>query len=305
MIKIILYIGFISTFLISRELITPIPLKPDFDYNKALLGKKLFFDTRLSRDNTVSCANCHILEAGGDDNLPVSFGINGKKGVRNSPTVFNARYNAFQFWDGKAKDLEEQISGPIHNPVEMGTDFKEVVSKLNKDEEYKKSFSLLYEEGINEKNIKNAIAEFEKSLTTPNSRFDRYLRGEKNVLTKGELDGFIAFKEYGCISCHNGVNVGGNLMQKVGVLVDYKSDDLGLYNLTKNIEDKYYFKVPGLRNVELTSPYFHDGSIGDLKEAVETMLKYQVGFPADEKTIENIVEFLKTLTGEMPKNIGI
>lgn len=186
----------------------------------------------------------------------------------------------------------------------MGTNFNEVVLKLKNDDFYKKEFNRLYKNGMVEENIKDAIVEFEKALTTPNSKFDRYLRGEKNSLNKDELKGYTLFKDYGCISCHNGVNIGGNIMQKIGILEKFNTDDYGLYNITKNEEDKYYFKVPSLRNIELTSPYFHDGRVNTLDEAVKVMLQLQVGFPLEEENIENIVKFLKTLTGEKPKIIG-
>jgi cytochrome c peroxidase len=297
--KIILTV-YTVTILISKELITPIPTNADYNYNKALLGKKLFFDVRLSRNNTISCASCHMLQDGGDDNLPVSFGIDGKQGIRNSPTVLNARYNKSQFWDGNAKDLAEQVSGPIHNPIEMGSSFSEIIAKLNKDKSYVEKFSKFYDDGITSSNITDAIVEFEKALTTPNSKFDKYLRGNQNILTKDELNGYMLFKDYGCISCHNGVNIGGNLLQKIGAVEKFDTSDFGLYNITKKEEDKFYFKVPSLRNVELTAPYYHDGRVKSLEEAVDNMVKHQVGFLIDEKDREDIVKFLKTLTGETP-----
>lgn len=300
--KILLFF-LVVTSLISRELITPIPYLPEYDYKKALLGKKLFFDTRLSHDNTISCASCHFIQDGGDDNLPVSFGINGKAGTRNSPTVLNARYNAIQFWDGSAKNLQEQAKGPIHNPVEMGSNFKEVILKLKEDKNYSQQFLSIYEDGISGINITDAIAQFEKTLTTPNAPFDKFLRGDKKALNKDELNGYKIFKEYGCISCHNGRNIGGNLMQKIGVMESFDTTDFGKFNITKNENDKFYFKVPSLRNIELTAPYFHDGKIRTLKDAVEKMVKYQIGYLLEDKEIESIIIFLNTLTGETPKII--
>ena len=289
--------------LFSKELITPIPYEVEYDYKKALLGKKLFFDTRLSQDNTVSCASCHFIEDGGDDNLQVSFGINQQTGTRNSPTILNARYNVTQFWDGSAKDLQEQAKGPILNPVEMGSNFKEVVSKLKEDKNYIQEFLSLYEDGITGLNITNAIAEFEKTLITPNSRFDMFLRGDKKVLNDKELKGYKLFKEYGCISCHNGINIGGNLIQKFGVTENFDTKDFGLFNITQKEKDKFYFKVPTLRNIELTAPYFHDGKTKTLKDAVIMMSVHQVGYPLEDNEIEYIVKFLKTLTGDTPKII--
>jgi len=288
----------LSTFSFSKELITPIPTKISIDFNKAKLGEKLFNETRLSKNNTISCATCHILEEGGDDNLAVSIGINNQEGTRNSPTVLNARFNSNQFWDGRAKDLKDQAKGPIHNPIEMGSNFQEVISKLNKDKNYKLQFNALYSDGITGDNITDAIAEFEKTLITPNSRFDKYLNGVQDALSKEEIEGYQLFKEYGCISCHNGINIGGNLMQKIGVIEDFKTKDFGRYNVTKRNEDKFYFKVPSLRNIYLTSPYFHDGTIETLNEAVDKMAYYQVGYTLKEEETNKIILFLKTLTGE-------
>ena len=289
--------------LFAKELITPIPKTIKYDTNKALLGQNLFNDTRLSHDNTISCASCHIIKDGGDDNTQFSTGMDGKLGGRNSPTVLNTRYNLAQFWDGRAKNLEEQVSGPINNPVEMHSNYKEVLSKLKKDKTYIKQFNNIYKDGITQENIKNSISEYEKTLITPNSKFDKYLRGDTNILTKDEKDGFILFKNYGCISCHNGVNIGGNIIQKIGISKVFDKNDLGVYNLTKNEKDKYYFKVPTLRNIALTSPYFHNGSVNTLYDAVLKMSIYQVGFELEKKDIDLIVKFLNTLTGEIPKTI--
>lgn len=301
MYKIFLLLFLSISYSFSNSIITPLPLDPNYNYKKALLGKKLFFDTRLSHDNTISCASCHLLKDGGDDNRPLSIGIDGKKGTRNAPTVLNARYNKLQFWDGSAKSLEEQINGPIHNPVEMASNFKEIISKLKKDEKYHKEFKDLYSDGITKSNITNAISEFEKALTTPESKFDNFLRGDKTALNSNELNGYQLFKDYGCISCHNGINIGGNLLQKIGTIEEYNTSDFGLYNITNNKEDKFYFKASSLRNVELTAPYFHDGSIKTLEAAVNIMIKHQVGFLIDEKEKNDIIKFLKTLTGKTPK----
>ncbi len=303
MIKIIALFFIIFNNLNSIELITAIPATPNYDKNKALLGKMLFFDKRLSQNNTISCSSCHNISSGGDDNLSVSFGIYKKQGTRNSPTVLNARYNEIQFWDGRATSLHTQVLGPIHNPVEMDSNFDEIVLKLKNDKSFLESFLLIYPNGINEFNISDAISEFEKTLTTPNSKFDKFLKGDKLSLSKDELKGYKTFKEYGCISCHNGVNIGGNLIQKIGIVDNYNTDDLGRYYVTKDESDKFYFKVPTLRNIDLTAPYFHDGKVGTLKEAVEKMIKYQIGYLLDDEDIENIVKFLKTLNGDLPKFI--
>jgi len=269
------------------------------DSQKALLGKKLFFDTKLSQDDTISCASCHILEEGGDDNLQFSFGIQGKLGTRNAPTVLNSVFNSVQFWDGSAKNLEEQAKGPIHNPVEMNSNFDEIIPKLQKEIFYTKSFNAIYKDGITGKNIVNAIAEYEKTLITPNSRFDLFLKGDENILTNEEKNGYKLFQDYGCVACHNGVNLGGNLMQKMGVMEEYTTDDFGLFNTTKEEEDKFYFKVPTLRNIGQTDPYFHNGDTKTLKEAVNKMAYYQVGYVFSPQETSDIVDFLHTLTGKL------
>ncbi|MEA3288913.1 MAG: cytochrome-c peroxidase [Campylobacterota bacterium] len=286
----------------AKELITPIPLEVAYDKAKAQLGKKLFSDLRLSADDTVSCASCHILDDGGDDNMQFSVGIKGQIGPINAPTVFNSRYNIAQFWDGRAKDLQEQAHGPITNPLEMGESFKPVVSKLRKDEELVKEFKSIYKEGITPETITDAIAQFEKALVTPNAPFDYYLRGDKSYMSQEQIEGYAFFKEYGCISCHNGVNIGGNLFQKVGVVKKFKTDvkSLGKYELTGNDEDINYFKVPTLRNISKTAPYFHDGSVYELKNAVKVMFDIQLGVVPTEDEIQKIVSFLKSLEGQMP-----
>jgi len=291
------YIFIIFNILNATELITPIPKIISYDIKKAVLGKKLFYENKLSHDNSISCASCHILEEGGDDNIEVSYGIDRKKGTRNSPTVFNSRYNYYQFWDASVKTLEEQVRGPMHNPVEMGSNFDEIINKLKKNKYYYDEFNKIYGE-INENNIIDAIVEFENTLITPNSRFDNYLNGNRNALTKIEKIGYSNFKKYGCISCHNGINIGGNIIQKIGIMSSYSSKDLGRYMVTKNNKDKYYFKVPSLRNVNITAPYFHDGKIKTLSEAVTLMTKYQIGFEITNDELESIIAFLKTLTGD-------
>ena len=294
-----IYIIVISTCMLAQELITPIPININVDEKKAELGNKLFHDKRLSKNNTISCSACHIINEGGDDNRAVSYGINGLKGTRNSPTVLNATFNTSQFWDGRSSDLREQAIGPIHNPVEMGSSFQEIIEKLKKDNFYIKRFSMIYDDGITENNIIDAIVEYENTLITPNSKFDKYLKGDKNILTKKEKEGFQLFKEYGCISCHNGVNIGGNIMQKLGVFETFETTDFGKYNITKNEEDKFYFKVPSLRNIQQTSPYFHNGLTSTLRDAVNKMAFHQVGYILDKEETDKIILFLKTLDGEM------
>jgi len=292
----------VAAALFANEPITPLPTSMPLDAKKVKLGHALFFDTQLSKDSTISCASCHILTQGGDDNLQVSFGIKGQTGTRNAPTVYNAVFNFRQFWDGRVKTLQEQVSGPIENPVEMDYNFKELVARLNKTP-YKKKFAAIYKEGITKKSITDAIAEYEKSLITPNAAFDRYLRGDKTALTKEEKEGYALFKLKGCIACHSGMNVGGNMYNKFGIFDDAKSKDVGRYDVTHRERDKYYFKVPSLRNVARTAPYFHDGRTYSLKDAVLLMAEYQLGRKISDAEINKIVAFLKTLNGQLPKNI--
>jgi len=286
--------------LLATELITPIPQSIKYNKPKAKLGKKLFYDTLLSKNGTVSCASCHIIEAGGDDDLPVSTGINGQKGSRNAPTVLNAVFNFTQFWDGRAKDLKEQAYGPVENPVEMGDSWDNVVKKIKNNKFYSEEFNKLYKDGVTKENITDAIAEYEKTLITPNSPFDRYLRGEKRAINIKAKIGFKLFKSYGCISCHNGVNLGGNLYQKMGIFSKIKPKDKGRFEVTHNKNDLYYFKVPSLRNIAKTAPYMHDGSVKTLSGAIAIMLKFQLGInKVNKKDIKYIEEFLKTLSADV------
>lgn len=285
--------------------IVPITVPTDLSPDVVALGKKLFFEKKLSENNSIACVSCHDLSLGGTDQSPRSIGIYGAVGGINSPTVFNSGLNFRQFWDGRANSLEEQINGPLQDPKEMGTTWATALSKLKQDSEYVRLFNQAYGDGINADNVRNAIAIFERSLVTPNSRFDQFLRGDENSLSALELTGYQRFQSYGCISCHQGVNLGGNMFQKFGIMGDYFAErgnitlaDLGRYNVTGREEDKHVFKVPSLRNVALTAPYFHDGSAQTLEEAVQVMLKYQLGRVFEQQDIDALVAFLRTLTGE-------
>ena len=283
--------------------IKPLPQAVPVDTKKATLGKALFFDPILSYDGTIACANCHNLYEGGDDNMRVSIGIGGKKGSINSPTVFNAVFNFRQFWDGRAKDLQEQAAGPILNPVEMGNTFDNLIKTLKKSR-YAQSFKKLYpKKGICKESITDAIAEYEKTLITPNAPFDRYLKGDKKAISPSAIRGYELFKTKGCIACHNGVGVGGNSFNKIGVMSDYNSSELGRYNVTKRERDRYVFKVPSLRNVSKTAPYMHDGKYSSLKEVVKVMLYYQLGRVAQSDEVDDIVSFLESLNGEVSKKV--
>jgi cytochrome c peroxidase len=290
---------------VGDEPITPLPLTLNLNPNKVALGKRLFNDPLLSADNTISCASCHDLAHGGDDGRARAFGIGGAVGGINVPSVFNSGFNFRQFWDGRAASLEDQIDGPVQHPKEMGSTWPKVVADLKSSAGYSSDFNKIYPAGITPETVKDAIATFERSLYTPNSKFDRFLRGEKNSLDGEEEAGYRLFKELGCITCHQGVNVGGNMYEKIGLVENYfehrgniEQADLGRYNLTKDEEHRYEFRVPSLRNVALTAPYFHDASAVDLEGAVAVMGKYQLGVDLKPDQIARIVKFLNTLTGE-------
>ncbi|NTV10100.1 MAG: c-type cytochrome, partial [Zoogloea sp.] len=268
-------------------------------------GRLLFHDARLSKDLTVSCATCHPLARGGADGMVHSRGVGGAVGSINTPTVLNAGFNFRQFWDGRAANLRAQVDGPLTNPAEMASDWPLAIQRLGADRTLVRAFQAIYPDGLKPENIRDAIAEFESSLVTP-SRFDRWLRGSDSAISAGELAGYRLFKKYGCVSCHQGVNVGGNLYQRFGVMHDPFAEkgrritraDLGRYNQTGREADKFVFKVPSLRNVALTAPYFHDGSAATLDEAVRIMGEAQLGLDLPKEDIAAIVRFLRTLSAE-------
>ena len=289
---------------LSNEPILPIPLSVDLDAGKVKLGERLFNEPRLSIDNTISCAHCHSLENGAVDGTQHSFGVEGREGEINSPTVFNSSLNFVQFWNGRAATLEEQIEGPIHADKEMASNWPDIIRKLSGDSSYSRAFQASYRGVISAETIKDAIATFERSLMTPNGRFDRYLRGEVDVISVDEQRGYKLFKDYGCVACHQGASVGGNMFQTFGVMGDYFKDrgevtkaDLGRFNVTGSDDDRYVFKVPSLRMVVLTAPYFHDGSREKLEDAIKIMARYQLGREIPDDDIALIIKFLKTLPG--------
>lgn len=293
----------------QAEPILPLPTSgPTADPAKIQLGQLLFHEKKLSKDESVSCASCHNLQRGGADGLNKPVGINGAVGEVNTPTVLNSGFNFRQFWNGRVKTLEAQIDGPLQDPKEMGSNWESIIAKLKSDPEYTKRFSSVYADGITPDNVRNALATFERSLVTPNSKFDRFLRGERAAISNLEKDGYRRFKSLGCVACHQGVNVGGNMFQTMGVMGNYFKDrktpvteaDLGRFAVTKREHDKHVFRVPSLRNVELTAPYFHDGSAATLEDAVKTMAKYQLGKDISTEETRAIVAFLKTLTGQAP-----
>lgn len=291
----------------ANEPVRPIADSVAVDMRKVILGEMLFHDTRLSVDNTVSCASCHGLNTGGVDNKQFSEGVGGQKGGVNAPTVFNACYNFVQFWDGRANTLADQAGGPPLNPVEMGhKSFDDICARLAEDAAFKKAFIEVYPSGLTQANITDAIQEFERTLLTPNSRFDKYLKGDKTALNQDEIVGYDLFKKYNCATCHVGENLGGQSYELMGLRADYFADrntsitveDHGRNKQTKTPRDDHRFKVPGLRNIALTAPYFHDGTRKTLEEAVRDMAKYEVGVELSDQETAQLVSFLKTLTGE-------
>ena len=289
---------------IGGEPVRPIAEQLEYDEAKAELGRILYHDTRLSIDNTVSCASCHDLSTAGVDNKQYSEGVDGQLGGVNAPTVYNAVYNFVQFWDGRAATLALQAAGPPLNPVEMGCEsFDQIIAKLSKDRALTRAFKAVYPDGWSEANITDAIAQFEHTLITPNSRFDRYLKGDAEAITAEELEGYNLFKKYNCATCHVGPILGGQSYELMGQYADYFAargteltvEDNGRFKETSIERDRHRFKVPGLRNVALTAPYFHDGTEPELKEAVCKMGTYQVGVELEDEVEDKIVAFLHTL----------
>ena len=290
---------------VEAEPVTPLPLTVPLDNRKVELGRRLFHDTKLSSDGSVSCASCHSLAKGGVDRLIRSRGIGDKEGGINAPTVFNSGFNFRQFWNGRAETLEEQVDGPLQHPAEMGATWPQAIAALSKDPFYRTEFTALYPDGIQARNIRDAIATFERSLVTPNSRFDRFLRGDRTAMNGEEQAGYRLFKQLGCASCHQGMNIGGNMYQKLGVMEDYftvrgniSEADLGRFSITKREEDRYVFKVPSLRNIALTQPYLHDGSAKTLEEVIRVMARFQLGEQLNTEDLKKIAAFFHALTGE-------
>lgn len=291
-----------------QPMIESIPTDPA----KVALGNLLYHDTRLSLDNTVSCATCHPLDKGGVDGLRTSEGINQQLGGINAPTVYNAVFNHVQFWNGRAGNLAEQAAGPPANPIEMGDQtWDDIVARLRKDPALVAQFNTIYGDGITEASVTDAIAEFEKTLITPNAPFDYYLKGDSEALTADQIAGFDLFMAHNCASCHVGQALGGQSFEHMGIVEDYHAarkiekphivyndDDKGLFGFTNNELDLHKYKVPTLRNIALTAPYMHDGSVETLEEAVRTMMRFQTGTKQDQTEINQIVKFLESLTGE-------
>jgi len=290
---------------LKNEPITPIPDVLGLELEKVKLGKRLFHDVNLSSSGTISCASCHNLSNAGVDSLPVSIGVSGRLGSMNSPTVFNSSLQFRQFWDGRTATLEEQVSGPLTNFNEMANNWESIIRYLQSDDSYSVLFEKNYGREPSKENVSHAIAEFERSLLTPNGKFDRYLKGDDSAIDAATKRGYQLFKSFGCASCHQGAAVGGNMYEKLGVIIPYfedinaKESDLGRFNVSGIEESKFEFKVPSLRNVALTAPYFHDGSIKTLEEAIKIMAKHQLGRQISDVDIVDITEFLKSLSGDI------
>jgi cytochrome c peroxidase len=288
--------------------IEPLPT-PAVAMNKVLLGRRLFHDTRLSGDGTLSCASCHSLDTGGAEHRATSQGINGQIGPINAPTVLNSGLNFVQFWDGRAESLQAQAAGPVANPGEMGANWERVVATLGANENDRAEFTAIYADGVTQANITDAIAEYERSLVTP-SRFDAFLHGDQSALTADEQRGWATFQEVGCTACHRGPNAGGGMYQRMGLVRNYfelrgtplTEADNGRFNVTHDEADRHRFKVPSLRNIELTAPYFHDGSQSELAGAVRIMGQVQLNRDLTDAQVSDIVAFLRSLTGTLPEH---
>jgi cytochrome c peroxidase len=269
------------------------------------LGEALFHERALSRGDVVACAFCHQIDRGGDDRRERASGANGRLHDFNVPTIFNAALNFRLNWRGNFRTLEEQNEAVLFDPRIMGTNWDELVGKLRVDANHERAFAAVYGGPPQRATVLDALAAFQRSLVTPNARFDRYLRGEYNAITAEEERGYHLFKAYGCIACHQGTNVGGNLFQKFGIFTDPFADrkhltegDLGLFVFTGREADRHVFRVPSLRNVAVTAPYFHDGRTTSLHEAVAIMGRFQLGRELPDGDIQLIVKFLGALTGE-------
>ncbi len=299
----------------ARTIFQPLPISPPVllgnpaTADKIALGTMLFFDPRLSATHSISCASCHNLGLGGADNSPTSAGFHGERGGRNSPTVLNAVFNFAQFWDGRAKDLEDQAGGPMVNPVEMASPRQHVAQQLAALPAYHGAFARAFPtdpKPISIGNAQRAIAVFEATLITPDAPFDRYLRGDTAALDGSQKAGLAIFINKGCVACHAGTNVGGGIYAKFGVVEtpDAKSrpvGDKGRSGITRQSSDDYVFKVPTLRNVALTAPYFHTGSEQDIAKVVGVMAKVQLGQTLTQIETFHLVAFLGALTGDQPK----
>ncbi|MEO5346472.1 MAG: c-type cytochrome [Magnetococcus sp. YQC-9] len=286
------------------EPVLPVPTCTTMDGDKVRLGKRLYHDVRLSANNSISCATCHPVDGWGMDGIPLATRVDGEKSAMNTPTVFNALFNISQFWNGRAASLEDQIEEAVR--VDMGATWNDVLRKISQDEEYRRTFARVYRGGVQAVNVRDAIAEYERSLITPNSRFDLYLRGDDQAITAEERQGYELFKQLGCVSCHQGVNLGGNLFQHTGIFINLETGEPPAIGpepdrmaVTGEVADQRVFKVPSLRNVSRTAPYFHHGDVPTLEEAVTLMARGQLGRTLSDRERDLLVTFLRTLEGKL------
>jgi cytochrome c peroxidase len=293
-----------SSILLGEEPIAPVPRDGVLDADKVRLGEMLFHDVRLSRGDVLACSSCHVLAEGGDDNRARSPGSDGELLNFNAPTVFNVALSFRLNWRGNFRALEEQNEAVLLDPHLMNTTWAELLSKLRADQGYRDAFATVYGSSPAPAFVLDALATFQRSLTTPDAPFDRHLRGEREAITRDEERGYQLFKEFGCAACHQGVNVGANLFQRFGIFHDpfaqspIRTADLGRFTITGEADDRFVFRVPSLRNVALTAPYFHDGRAESLEQAIEEMARSQLGRVLTGREIELIAGFLHTLTGE-------
>ena len=284
----------------------PLPAEvasPDNDLSDARvnLGRQLYFENRISKGEKLSCNSCHKLDAFGQDNLPFSPGHEGKLGGRSSPSTYNAALHIAQFWDGRAPSVEEQAKGPVLNPVEMGAPSEDFVIKVLKSMPgYVEAFKAAFPgeaDPITYNNFVKAVGAFERKLLTP-SKWDAFLKGNKDALSAEEKKGFATFAKTGCVTCHNGAGVGGHMFQKLGLVKEWPGlKDNGRSDVTKNEGEKHFFKVPSLRNITETAPYLHDGSVKTLEEMVKMMAEYQLAKKLTDEETASIITFLKALKG--------
>ena len=302
----------------AQHALQPIPDSLATDIRKVTLGRKMYNEARVSLDGTLSCATCHVIDKGGADSrgTRTSEGINGQFGGINAPTVLNAAFNVEQFWNGRAHTLADQAAGPPVNPVEMGDQtWEQICERLKEDASLVAEFQSIYPEGITQATVTDAIAEYEKTLITPNDRLDQMLKGDENALTEEEKKGLAAFMDNSCAVCHVGKTLGGQSFETLGIYEDYyaareqsnpdivyNDDDKGLAGFTGDTADLHRFKVPGLRNISKTSPYFHDGTQATIEDAVRAMFRFELGVKeAPESDVASISAFLRTLDGEIKK----
>jgi cytochrome c peroxidase len=285
------------------EPITPVPLTDDLDPRKVKLGRRMFTDSRLSGDHGVSCASCHNFNRAFTDGLPISAGLPGNPGVTNTLSLLNVDLNSKHAWDGHVMTLQEQAAGVVVKKSTMGANWDNVIATLKSDTAVTAAFKNIYPDGVRKENVIDALVEFEKSLNTPNAPFDRYLRGDDKAITDAAKAGYQLFKDYGCASCHQGVNVGGNMVEVFGIFgkpraASKGAETPGSAQNTGISDDRPVFRVPSLRNVQFTGPYFHDGSVPTLSKAIAIMARYQLGRNISDDDVANIEAFLDSLTGE-------